>query len=138
MRLRVIAAIMLVVFGGALSACGGIVDPSKNALETMTGTLTQGDFKIHGPFNVSKSGEYTVTLVTLTPALALNFFVSVGLGLSGANGSCQLIATNTTVPGRQALGSTIQSGSYCVEIGDANGLLLPGTTYTYTMQFSHP
>jgi hypothetical protein len=127
---------LLVVIGCVASACGGLVDPSKNQLETINGTLQPGTFDTY-PYTISKSGEYTITLVSLTPALPLGGSVGVAFGLSASGGGCQQISTNpAAVAGRQVLGTSITPGNYCIVIADTNGFVRTPTAYV--MQFSHP
>lgn len=143
--MRAAVAALLVVAGCAASGCGGVVDPSKNQLETVTGTLVGGhttdgsglSVSVTGPYNISKSGEYVVTFTNLTPPLALSFPVTIAFGLNTSAG-CQPISQNTSaVVGRQVLGTSITPGAYCLAVVDP-GLMSSGVTYTYTLSFSHP
>ena len=129
--------------GCAFSACGGLVDPSKNQLETVTGFITGGHtsdslgVSVTGPYNISKSGEYVVTFTSLTPPLALSFPVTIVFGLNTSAG-CQPIAQNTAaVVGRQVLGTSITPGTYCIGVAD-QGFMSNGVVYTYSLSFSHP
>ena len=127
----------LLVLSGLLSGCGGLVDPSKNTLETISGTLTAGGSDSR-TFTVPKNGEFTITLTAVSPAPVLTGYLGVALGVPDTGGNCQPVQRNNFVRvGTQALGSTITAAVYCVGIFDV-GYLVANTTYSYTMQFSHP
>src|SRR5712691_1309191 len=64
MRARFAAAFALALAGALTIACGGIVSPSQNTVETFSGTIPPGDAH---PFSASKTGEIQVKLTALAP-----------------------------------------------------------------------
>jgi hypothetical protein len=129
-------------FGAALilaaivSACGGVVDPSKNQTETFTGTIQpgsgNGDVK---QINITKSGEITVTVTSLTPTVPGGTFFVVGLGQS-ISGQCSPIQVNRfAIVGSAAISGPVTPASYCVFILD-QGLFT--VAEDYVMKVSHP
>src|SRR6266545_1606886 len=85
--------LLLVLCGAAfmLVACGGIVDPSKNKVDTFSGTLqpqSGGSINVHY-FSVSKNGEVTFTMTSVTPAPVNAGSLVFALG-QPSSGSCQL------------------------------------------------
>src|SRR5438552_2066557 len=86
MRLRVVGAIAVLAVTMFAAGCGGsIVDPANNQTETFTGTLASGGNSANA-FVVSKSGEYSVTLVSVSPAVSSNAFFTVFLGQNTTSG----------------------------------------------------
>jgi hypothetical protein len=128
------AGVMALVAAGVLStSCGGIVDPSKNQMESFTGEVKPQGFSSHS-FRVDKTGEISIKLTALAP---LN---NVPLGViwaqADSNGSCvsviQSAVANLNLP---AVSGQIFSGNYCVLVYDL-GILTE--TETYTVLVSHP
>jgi hypothetical protein len=122
----------------AVSACGGVVDPSKNQTETFTGTIQPGQGNYGGPHtvNITKSGEITVTVTSLTPSVPGGTFFIIGFGQS-VSGQCSLtIQVNQfAIVGSAAISGPISPGSYCVVIAD-EGLFT--VAEDYTLKVSHP
>lgn len=117
------------------AGCGGIVDPSQNQTETFSGTVNVAGISPVHTFNVSKSGEYFITITKLDPPLTpANATVQVVFG-QAAGGSCNPIQTNAFARLGQALSGSIFAGSYCVVIVDVGFLT---TTESYTLQVQHP
>ncbi len=127
-----IAAVALAAALGA-AACG-TVGPGDNITETFTDTLQPfvNDFK-EFPFNVGKSGEYSVKIRSLDPAQ--NYFLDVYFGVPSDFG-CQIAQENPiAVPGLQALSGAIRKGTWCVGIRDLGSLK---QTEGFTLDVSHP
>jgi hypothetical protein len=120
------------------SACGGVVDPSKNQTETFTGTIQPGSGNFGGPHtvNVTKSGEINVTVTSLTPSLPSGTFFIIGFGQS-VSGQCSInIQVNQfAIVGSAAINGPISPGSYCVVIADEGFFTV---AEDYTMKVSHP
>lgn len=120
------------------TACNGIVDPSKNVLETFTGTIpVQGTATAHA-FSTNNTGEYTIKVVSLAPST--NVFVGVIWAQALVDGTCggnlpilsqNGFVTNNTV----ALTGAIYPGAYCVFLYDVGTFTVPET---YTVTVSHP
>jgi hypothetical protein len=114
-------------------SCGGIVDPSKNQMETFSGTVTPQGFTSHA-FSVNKTGEVSIKITALTP---LN---NVPLGViwaqAASDGSCvSVIQSGVANLGITAIVGQIFSGNYCVLVYDL-GILTEAETYTVVV--SHP
>jgi hypothetical protein len=121
-------------FGAALItvSCGGIVDPSKNDKETFHGTIPFGGLGEQHNFNVSKNGEYSILIESLTPPTGS--LVGVRLGIIQA-GTCNFFTASPGKIGTSALSGPIDKGDYCVQLYD------PGTlaqSETYALTVSHP
>jgi hypothetical protein len=130
-RLGAVCALAAIV-----TACGGVVDPSKNQTETFTGTIQpgsgNGDVK---PVNITKSGEITVTVTKLDPSVPSGTFFVVGIGQS-VSGQCSPLQVNQfAIVGSAAISGPISPASYCVFILD-EGLFT--VAEDYTMVVSHP
>jgi len=114
-------------------ACHGITTPSSNQSENFSGTLQPHSNASH-PFNVSKTGEFTVKLTSWGP----NSSIFVGLAWTDSSCSASVIPfqrNDFVLLNTQALGGQIVSGKYCVIVYD------PGTltaAQTYTINVSHP
>jgi hypothetical protein len=115
-----------------LAGCSGVVDPSKNQVENFSGTLNLLAQVDHN-FNVEKNGEVQVRLTSITPNSAA--ILGVGLG-QPAGSTCGIYSVNNIAGvGRDAFGSSIQKGSWCVRVFDNGTLTAP---QNYTLQVSHP
>ena len=122
------AVALLVAVTLAAAACGGVTDPSKNKTETFTGTLTIGGSQ-STTFNASNSGEYSITLTSLTPSS--NVFVGLIFG-QNTSGGCVPVQQNNfatigvpltgaIIPGRTAsivfdVGALTQSENFSVSV----------------------
>lgn len=125
------AVALLVAVTLAAAACGGVTDPSKNKTETFTGTLT-----INGnaatTFTASNSGEYSITLSSLTPSV--NVFVGLIFGQNSSSGCVPVQQNNFATIGVPLTGAIIP-GSYCVVIYDVGALT---QTEAFSVSISHP
>jgi hypothetical protein len=132
MRLGLACLIVTALAVGSVG-CGGVTDPSQNVVETFTGIVTVGglDFKT---FNISRSGEFSISVLSLTPPASVFFIVQLGQ-VSG--GSCAaLFSTNLATAQHTVLTGPITSpGTYCVQVADQGVFTVPET---YTVQVSHP
>ena len=114
-------------------SCGGIVDPSKNQMESFDGTVAPQGFSSH-PFKTDRTGEISIKLTALAP---LN---NVPLGIiwaqADSNGNCvSVIQSSVANLGLPAISGQIFSGNYCVLVYDL-GILTASETYTVVV--SHP
>jgi hypothetical protein len=98
--------------------------------ETFTATLGVSGSNTH-PITVQNVGKFTVTLVSVDPAVAVG--IAVG---SLSNGTCLALSSNTTVhdPGTVAVSGTALAGSFCVEVYDVGNVV---DTLTYTIAVAH-
>ena len=134
MPFRTSAAFLLALAGALSISCGGIVDPSKNAIETFAGTIQPGGARAHA-FSSSKTGEIAIKVVTLTPASQPVIGVQWLQG-DGTNCNGGLLQVNQfATAGTTAIAGQILSGSYCVIVYDSVGLTLPAN---YSITVSHP
>jgi len=127
-----------VVVAVIAASCGGVVDPSKNQIETFTGTVVVGKGVIlptNGSINIAKSGEIAITVTNLTPTVPGGTYFGIGFGQS-ISGQCSLISANQfATVGVAAINGPIQPGTYCVVIAD-QGLFTVDENFTLTV--SHP
>ena len=133
MRSKWLAAAFLVAAALGSSSCGA-VGPSNNVTDTFTDTLQPliGDVK-EFPFNVGKSGEYSIKIATLDPPK--NVFLQVYFGTPSDFG-CQIIQSNSVAyRGVTALSGAIQKGTWCAGILDLGSLT---EAETFVLEVSHP
>jgi hypothetical protein len=135
MRIRSTWIAVAVAAAFIASGCGSIVDPANNQTQTFTGTITTGSNSVNA-FNVSKSGEYSVTFISLSPPAQAIAFFTIFLGQNSAQGCAPVQQNNLSKPGQTVLNSSIVPGSYCVGIADPN--LAIATSAIYTLQVQHP
>ena len=133
MRFGIAGALAIALAGVDAVGCGGVSDPSKNVIETFSGTVPVGGSAFN-PFQVSRSGEFSITLVSLSPPAAV--FVAVSLG-SVFGGGCSPNQTNQlSTAGHTVLNGPITvPGTYCVRVDDEGFFTVPES---YTVQVSHP
>jgi hypothetical protein len=116
-----------------LTACGGVTDPSKNQVEIFSGSV---GLLAYGPvhvFNVSKTGELSVRVTSLTPTAAAVIGLIYG---QPSGGSCApLTSANLVGLNRDVFQGQIQKGSWCIQPYDSGFLTAPTN---YTLQISHP
>ncbi len=134
MRSRFRAALVLAVAGVLNVSCGGIVDPSKNQVETFPGTIAVGGRGPAHPFS-SKSGEISVKITALSPSSGT--LVGLLWVQSSSAGACdgqplQNTLAQLNIP---AISNQIISGNYCIQLYDAGYF---GVAQTYTLTVSHP
>ena len=125
------------VIAVSLAACGGVTDPSQNQKESFPGTISHGQGNVVSfPFSVSKTGELTITVTTMTPTIPTSTYFGVGFG-TGVSNSCQPIQFNqvATVGAAAISGYPVTPGSYCAFLIDEGFFT---TTETFTMVVSHP
>ena len=115
------------------AACDGVVDPSQNQIETLTGTVQLQDQVIH-EFNASRNGEFEVRITAMSP----NQDALMGLSYGPRQGTSCLGAyqTNSFAQlNRMGLGGSINSGAYCLVVFDNGQLTAP---QSYTLRLSRP
>ncbi|MGE3957641.1 MAG: hypothetical protein AB7H96_13050 [Vicinamibacterales bacterium] len=130
---RLCAALAL---AASLAACGGVSSPSNQTAEDFTGTLGQSS-QAFQTFSVSRTGELSMTLQSLTPRPVVGF-VSLGIGTPGA-GSCSPLLGY--IISQAAIGTPysfprIINGTYCIVVADANAILTGPTNFA--IRFTHP
>ncbi len=141
MRARFSAAAALAIAGALSISCGGIVDPSKNTVETFSGTITPGTGvpMLHA-FSSSKTGEISVKFTALSPSSSV--YMGVAWTQGSSDGSCTaanlgLILQNYSFAqlNLPAISGQIFSGKYCIAVYESSPLSVPEN---YTVTVSHP
>ena len=129
------AAFVLAVAGALSVSCGGIVDPSKNQVETFSGTIAVGGRGPVHPFSSPKTGEISVKITALSPSS--NTLVGLLWAQSSTAGACdgQLLQNTIAQSNIPAISNQILSGNYCIQLYDAGYF---GVAQTYTVTVSHP
>ena len=138
MRARFSGALALAVAGVLTISCGGIIDPSSNALETFNGTVPKGGVSPGFPFTVGKTGEFTVKITALTPASSA--VMGVAYGQANGDGTCPaspapIQQNNFVLLNAPALTGQIFSGRYCAYVYDVGSLT---AAQQFTITVSHP
>jgi hypothetical protein len=129
MPVRFFRHIAVVLAALAASACGGIANPSSNQTRTFTGIIVPGGAPGMHPFDVSKSGEITVTVTNMNPTY--NGYLQVEWRGAGCSG---LIQQTIALVGQTAISSPVNKGSYCIAVFDSGFIVPEG----YTITVSHP
>ena len=129
------AALVLAVAGALSVNCGGIVDPSKNQVDTFSGTIAVGGRGPGHPFSSPKTGEISVKITALSPSSGT--LVGMVWAQASGPGACdgqplQNTLAQLNVP---AISNQILSGNYCIQLYDAGYF---GVAQTYTVTVSHP
>jgi hypothetical protein len=134
---RALAALASATVATAAAACNGIVDPSKNQIQQIMGTVpVQGTSS--NAFSTGKTGEFSVKITSLTPNSGTFFGVILALVPTGAGcvGSFQITAQNAfATVNTVALSGPIYPGNYCVYVYDNGSFTVPET---YAGQVSFP
>src|SRR4051812_32485210 len=107
------AAFVLAVAGALSVSCGGIVDPSKNQVETVSGTIAVGGRGQPHPFSSPKTGEISVKITALAPSSGT--LVGMLWAQSSSAGACdgQLLFNTVAQLNVPAISNQILSGNYC-------------------------
>ena len=129
----------------APAACGGsdsttpvtATTPALLPTDSFSGTVQPGVNNIDShTFTVSQLGTISVTLLTAGPPATIQ--MGLGIGTPGANNSCSLISTGSTIA---SAGTTAQisltnvpAGTYCVGVVDIGNASSP---ISYTLTVSH-
>ena len=114
------------------AGCGGVIDPSKNVIDTPSGTILPGGQIFH-PFSASKTGEFEIRITNLNNADAF-LHMAYGPDTGGCNGASLGDAYRQL--NQAGFGGQIQKGNYCVYLRD--DLLALKAESPYTLRISHP
>jgi hypothetical protein len=135
--LAALATLVLASVAATTTACSGIVDPSKNQIQQISGTIPVQSSSTN-PFSTGRTGEFSVKVTSLTPNTGAFFGVILAQGPSDGTCSGNLpifqqnsFATVNTI----ALSGPIYPGNYCVYVYDIGSFTVPET---YTGQISFP
>jgi hypothetical protein len=134
MRFWCAGALAIALAGVFAMACGGVTDPSQNVTGTFSATVPVGSSNFN-QINIGSTGEYSVTLVSLSPPAAV--FVAVSFNMV-TGGTCPITQQPNTLAtsGHTVLTGQIQApGAYCVRVDDEGYFAVPET---YTVQVSYP
>lgn len=118
-----------------LAGCGGLIDPSKNAVDNFSGTLQPGSAANHN-FEVSKNGEVSVTMTSVVPPPP-NGAIAIAIGQPQGS-FCALLGgayIATGVVNRPVQYGFLQKGSYCLQVFDPGVL---NVAVNYGVSVSHP
>lgn len=126
------AALAILLVAGAISACK-LASPSENKTEIVTGTIPKGGVGPVHPFTVSRGGEYSLVVTSITPNTNAYFLMTWG---QQSGGSCQALQSTTAVVGSSGLAGPIQEGAYCVQLVDYYSQFT--TSEEYTLKMWHP
>jgi hypothetical protein len=134
-RVGIAGALAIALAGVVASGCGGgVTDPSQNVTETLSNTVQVGSFNFNS-FNAARGGEFTITLISLSPPASVFVAVSFGVPL-GASCSPTVQPNTLATPGHTVLSGQISApATYCVRVDDEGFFTVPET---YTVQVSHP
>jgi hypothetical protein len=118
--------------GCLAAACGGVIDPSRNQVETFSGAdIAPGGGGYHEL--TSGNGEFSVRITALSPVN--NVFMGVRWG-QVSQGTCVQLQSNFFARiDLTALAGAVNSGRHCVEIFDVGAMTQP---WSYTLSVSHP
>jgi hypothetical protein len=131
MRVR-FAAALLAIAGLLTVSCGGIIDPSKNTVDSFSGTLVPLGPGISNKTSVNNNGEYSVKITALSPTAT----AVVGVDLYFGPNCESLVNRNLGTLNQPAFSGLIQQkGTYCVVVYEAIPLAAP---LNFTVAFSHP
>jgi hypothetical protein len=126
------AAIVVLAALGAVS-CGGVTDPSKNRVDTLSGTLNPSENQcLQQTVNVSNGGEYTVKITALQPTPTAVLLVGLWQGAG-----CVALVNQSYLQlnGTPLAGPFYQKGTYAIQVADPGVLTVP---QTFTITVSHP
>src|SRR5437764_1321295 len=108
----------------ATMGCKGPVDPAQNVTETFTGTLQPGVVSTTAFFSVLRAGEFSVTLLDLTPPASI--FLTTAMGLVTSNLCSAIGQVNTaSARGQVVLTGQMNAGIYCVIVADQGNISVP-------------
>jgi len=125
-----------VTVAASLAACGSVAAPSNSTSEDFADTLQPGG-QVSRNFSVSKTGEMTVTLQSLTPRPVVGF-VTLAVG-TPAGTSCAPYGSYYVAQaavGQQYAFPQIVKGSYCLWVADTQAILPQAATFA--VRFTHP
>ena len=114
------------------AGCGGIIDPSKNLIDTPSGTIAPGGFVFH-TFSASKTGEFEIRITNLNNADA---FLHMAYGPDAGGCNRASLGDAYRQLNQAGFGGSIQKGNYCVYLYD--DLLALKAESPYTLRISHP
>lgn len=132
MPVRYLVGAVCLAAAALASGCNGVIDPSKNTVEDITGTLNVGS-STRKDFSISKNGEFEMKITALSPNADALIGVAYGPIQNGACGTFQSNPIGQL--NRVVLSGVMNSGQYCVTVFDVGTISQPEN---YTIRFSHP
>jgi len=112
-------------------SCGGVVDPSKNQVESFTDTLNPGGSWCK-QVTVNNGGEYSIKITALSPTPTAVLFVG---WFQDANCVNTLYTNYATLNTLAFSGPIYQKGTYSVGVADVGTLTV---AQNVTITVSHP
>jgi hypothetical protein len=131
MVIRVRGGATLILAGLITISCGGVVDPSKNTVEPLMGTVSPGG-SFCKPVTVNNGGEYSVKITALSPTPTAVLFVGWFQDPNCVNTQYTAYATLNTLA---FSGPIYQKGTYSVGVADPGTLTV---AQNVTVTVSHP
>jgi len=137
--MRIIRFVTALLLLGTLAGCG-ITNPSDLTMEPpFTGSISPGETSASGlslptaNFSTGKTGEFIVTVTSVSPDSGASIGVQYGQESAGL---CGIDAQVTSGQGATAFDFQLPKGDdYCVQVYDAG--FLPRTE-TFSIAISHP
>ncbi len=119
----------------SLAACSPI-DPSKNTIVPISGTLQPGGTGASHLFKAARNGELEVTMTSVVPPPSSGGTIGIALGQI-LNGGCALLPgyVASVIVNRTTQFYTINKGDYCLLVYDP-GVITVSTNYAGNI--SHP
>lgn len=120
---------------GLLSACSGVLDPSKNTVEQFSGVVPVGGTLIKN-FSWSNNGEVETTMTSVTPT-PTNGPLNMYVGLVDSGGNCGALSgyLAQAIVNRDVQWGVLNKGNYCLGIYDPGVLTVAANV---AGNFSHP
>ena len=130
---RGIGALLL---AAAAASCGGVTTPSSGSADDFSGTLDPRG-QATKPFSVSKTGEISLTIQSLTPRPVVGF-LSMAIGTQSGTTCAPIIGyvVNQAAIGQVYSFLQIVKGSYCTIVADSSGILTASTAFV--VRVNHP
>jgi hypothetical protein len=125
------AGATLILAGFVTVSCGGVVDPSKNHVESFTDTLNPGGSWCK-QVTVNNGGEYSIKITALSPTPTAVLFVGWFQDANCVNTFFSNYATLNTLA---FSGAIYQKGTYSVGVADLGTLTV---AQNVTITVSHP
>jgi hypothetical protein len=129
MQRRLAIAFVVATIAAMAVACSNTTNPSQNTVDNFQGTVQPANAGPIHPFNANNNGEFTVVFTALNPAPA----AGVIFGQVAQNQCAGVVQVGAV--GQAVFSSSINKGSYCVQVYDYVGVSVP---FTYTLKVSHP
>jgi hypothetical protein len=136
------ALLLVALAAAALAGCGtnqgtSVTPTPVLTTETFTGQLTPSGSSYYT--FVAKPGQVTVTLLSMTPALAPTLKLTMTIGVyNGLYLTCTPVTGNdSTSVGTQLLGLATATTSLCIALTDPSAVIPTGSSESFTITAVH-